>query len=95
MQKIRWFFLIVGIILALAMALQNNEPTAIKLLWLGGEFPLSVLLVVASAIGFLFGALITALMLRSRKPTPKPAPPAKSTPPAKPEAKEILGRRPE
>lgn len=86
MQKIRWFFLIVGIILALAMALQNNELTAIKLLWLGGEFPLSVLLVVASAIGFLFGALITALMLRSRKATPKPVP-AKADPPTKAEEK--------
>lgn len=86
MQKIRWFFLIVGIILALAMALQNNELTDIKLLWLSRQLPLSVLLVVASAIGFLFGALITALMLRSRKTTPKPVP-VKADPPAKAEEK--------
>ncbi|TWU48266.1 lipopolysaccharide assembly protein LapA domain-containing protein [Rubripirellula reticaptiva] len=71
MQKIRWFFLIVGILLALAMSLQNNTLTDVRLLWLDAQFPLSVLLLVATAIGFLFGALLTASMLRSRKTVKK------------------------
>ncbi|QDT06367.1 hypothetical protein K227x_47760 [Rubripirellula lacrimiformis] len=84
MQKIRWFFLIVGIVLALAMALQNNEPADIRLLWLDAQFPLSVLLIVATAVGFLFGALLTASMLRSRKAA------AKAKAAAKPESKPKL-----
>ncbi|TWU60699.1 hypothetical protein Poly51_09800 [Rubripirellula tenax] len=71
MQKIRWFFLIVGILLALSMALQNNALTDVRLLWMDAAFPLSVLLVVSTAVGFLFGALVTASMLRNRKSTKK------------------------
>jgi uncharacterized integral membrane protein len=64
MQKIRWLFLIVAILLMLAMALQNNEPVEIHLLWLQQPFPLSVLLLTTGATGFLVGALLTASMLR-------------------------------
>lgn len=76
MQKIRWFFMIVGILLLLTLSIQNNELTEIKLLWLGSTLPLSVLLVLASAIGFLFGSLVTASMLRRRKKPDKQAEPA-------------------
>ena len=67
MQKIRWFFLIVGIVLAIAMALQNNETASFRLLWLEQTMPLSVMLVSTTGIGFLLGALMTASMLRSRR----------------------------
>ena len=66
MQKIRWFLLIVAIVLALAMAFQNNEPAKVRLLWLEQSMPLSVLMLSTTAIGFLLGALMTALMLRRR-----------------------------
>ena len=67
MQKIRWFFLILAIVLTLAAILQNNQTTDIHLLWLKRTLPLSMLLLTTSVIGFLFGALITASMLRSHR----------------------------
>jgi len=67
MQKIRWFFLILAIAVMLAAVLQNNHETKINLLWLEQTMPLSVLLLVTSAIGFLLGAVVTAAMLRSRR----------------------------
>jgi uncharacterized integral membrane protein len=68
MQKIRWFFLILAIILAIDLALENNELTAIHLFWLQTpEMPLSVLLLSTIGIGFLLGALLTASMLRIRR----------------------------
>lgn len=68
MQKIRWFFLILAIVLVIAMAVQNNELEAVRLFWLETpEMPLSVLLLSTTGIGFLLGALMTASMLRSRR----------------------------
>ena len=68
MQKIRWFFLILAIVLVIAIAVQNNRLEAVHLFWLETpEMPLSVLLLSTSGIGFLLGALVTASMLRSRR----------------------------
>jgi len=67
MQKIRWFFLILAIAVMLAAMLQNNHDTNINLLWLEQTMPLSVLLLVTSAICFLLGAVVTASMLRSHR----------------------------
>lgn len=71
MQKIRWFFLIVGILLALLMGWQNTQNVDIRLLWITHSLPLSVLLLSFTAIGFLFGALMTAAMLHRRRATEK------------------------
>lgn len=67
MQKIRWFFSILAIALMLAAMLQNNQEVTVKLLWLQRSTPLSVLLIATTIIGFLFGALMTASMLRSHR----------------------------
>ena len=68
MHKIRWFFLILAIVLVIAMAVQNNEQEAVRLFWLETPgMPLSVLLLSTTGIGFLLGALMTASMLRSRR----------------------------
>ena len=67
MQKIRWFLLILGIVAALAVALQNNAPTKVRFLWLEQMMPLTLLLLTTTTIGFLLGALLTASMLRGRK----------------------------
>ncbi len=91
MQKIRWFFLILGILLALAMSLQNNELTAVRLLWMDGQFPLSVLLLIAMAVGFLFGALLTASMLRNRKTAKKESVIVVDS--KKPDSKKAFGKR--
>ena len=54
MQKIRWFFLILAIVLVIAMAVQNNELQSVSLFWLETpEMPLSVLLLSTTGIGFL------------------------------------------
>jgi uncharacterized integral membrane protein len=67
MQKIRWFFLIGAILVALAMILQNNEATELQLFFFRRSMPLSVILLSSVAIGFLAGALTTVLMLRRSK----------------------------
>ena len=64
MQKIRWFFLILVIVLVLVVVLQNNQEAEIHLLLHEQTLPLSVLLLSTTAVGFLFGALMTASMLR-------------------------------
>ncbi len=86
MQKIRWFFLILAIAITLAAMLQNNQETEISLLWLERTMPLSILLLTSTAIGFLFGSLMTASMLRSRRKKKEAAakPVAKQTAPEKP-----------
>ena len=71
MQKIRWFFLIGAILIALAMVLQNNEATELQLFFFQRSLPLSVILLSSVAIGFLAGALTTVLMLRRRKSSGK------------------------
>lgn len=71
MQKIRWFFLIGAILVALAMILQNNEATELQLFFFRRSMPLSVILLSSVAIGFLAGALTTVLMLRRGKASSK------------------------
>ena len=71
MQKIRWFFLIGAILIALAMVLQNNEATELQLFFFQRSMPLSVILLSSVAIGFLAGALTTVLMLRRSKSSGK------------------------
>jgi|TARA_B110000495_G_C22916982_1_gene535677 uncharacterized integral membrane protein len=80
MQKIRWFFLILMITLALALVFQNQEQVDIQLLFLKQSLPLSVLLISATTIGFLLGALLTASMLRKRKSKKKQSPREPSVP---------------
>ncbi len=60
MQKIRWFFLIVAIIVALAMVAQNNDATELQLFFFRRSMPLSVILLSSVAIGFLAGAFPSA-----------------------------------
>jgi uncharacterized integral membrane protein len=80
MQKIRWFLLIVMIVLALVVVLQNNHDAEVHLLLHQRSIPLSVLLFSTTAVGFLFGALMTATMLRSRGPGKKAKKPAQPSP---------------
>ena len=73
MQKIRWFIWIALVATAITLAVQNNNPAPVKILWIERELPLSVLLIATSGLGFLAGAMMTALMLRKsrREPTLK------------------------
>lgn len=56
----------VGVVLLVIFAVQNTETVAIEFLWLSGEFPLSiVILVTALAAGVL--AILSAAFLRRRR----------------------------
>ncbi len=68
MQRIRWFLLILGIIVLLVVALANQKLVEIKIpLLFAGEVNVSTLLLASTTLGFLFGALMTAWMLRSHR----------------------------
>ena len=68
MQTFRWIAWISLIALAIALALQNNTPTAINVLWTQWNLSLSLLLIVTAGLGFLIGALMTAMTLHKRRP---------------------------
>jgi uncharacterized integral membrane protein len=77
MQRIRWFLLILGIIVLLVLGLANQTSVPVKMpLVFEAELPLAMLLAATSAISFVLGALLTGWMLRSRgkeKPEKKEA----------------------
>lgn len=77
-QKIRWVLLVLAIVTALAVAIQNNDSTEIQLFFFKRSLPLSVLVLSTTAVGFLMGALTTVLMLRrsekAKKAASKPSP---------------------
>ena len=82
LQKIRWFFLLVGVSLIVILAFQNSRRVELDLLFFSGEYPLTILLLGCSAASFILGALTTGWMLRNRgraakqatKNSPKPKP---------------------
>lgn len=64
MHKIRWFIWIVGIALAVTLALQNNTSQDINLLWYTWNLPISLLLLAMLGIGFLCGSVMTVMTFR-------------------------------
>lgn len=73
MQRIRWFLLILGIVVLLVFSLANRDPVSVEMPFVfNADLPLSMLLLVTSAIGFILGSVMTAWMLhRNRKATEK------------------------
>ncbi|TWU24135.1 hypothetical protein Pla52o_20590 [Novipirellula galeiformis] len=67
MQKIRWFLLLLGIVIALVIAFQNNRNEEVNVLFFHGEVSLLLLIVTAVGVGFVFGAMMTYGMLRPKK----------------------------
>jgi len=67
LQKIRWFLLLLGILLVVILAFQNNAPVELELLFFRGTYPLTLLLLATSAASFVFGSLMTFWMLRGKK----------------------------
>lgn len=80
MQKIRWLLWLLGILLVVSLVVQNSESQEIDLLWMSQTLPLSVMLLVTTAVGFLLGALTTVTMLRSSKKAKKQAAAEAKTP---------------
>lgn len=66
LQKIRWFLLMTGVLVVVIIALQNQQPTRLKLLMAEVDMPLTLLLLATSASSFVFGALMTAWMLKKK-----------------------------
>lgn len=66
LQKIRWFLLLVGVLLIVVIALQNSRSVELELLFFRGQYPLTLLLLGCSAASFVLGALTTGWMLRNR-----------------------------
>ncbi len=81
MQKLRWFVLLVGVIVLLSAMYQNATPDTVKLFYFETTMPKYVLLFVTAALGFLLGAITTNRMLkRSPKPKATAAKPGKLKP---------------
>lgn len=64
MQKIRWTILLLGIIVLLAAMIQNSDNVPLQLFFYKTQLPISVLLLVTSAVSFLIGAITTGRMLK-------------------------------
>ncbi len=83
LQKIRWFFLLVGVSVIVILAFQNSRRVELDLLFFRGEYPLTILLLGCSAASFVLGALTTWWMFRNRgraaKQATKKSPKPKST----------------
>ncbi len=80
LQKIRWFLLIIGVLVVLTIALQNDQPVPLELLFFRRELPLTLLLLATSGASFVFGALTTVWMLRTRSKTAPAKPKVKVEP---------------
>lgn len=68
MQKIRWAILILGVLVLIAVMVQNSHPVILKLFFFETELPTSTLLLATSVLSFLIGALTTGRMMWRRKP---------------------------
>ena len=67
LQKIRWFFLLVAVTIVLLLLLWNASAVTVRFPFVAErQLPLSILLFATSAIGFVFGAIVTGTMLRRR-----------------------------
>lgn len=90
MQKIRWAILLLGVMVLLAAMIQNSENAPLQLFFYKTQLPISVLLLVTSAVSFLIGAITTGRMLKRsgkakpavRNEPPQPAEGPKSSPTA-------------
>ena len=80
MQRIRWFLLIVTIVVVVVFSFYNTENVTVKLPILEDhDLPLALLLIVTAAIGFVFGAIMTGWMLRGSSKSKKVEAPKKES----------------
>ncbi|MEM9588843.1 MAG: LapA family protein [Planctomycetota bacterium] len=82
LQKIRWFLLLLGILIVVMVCLQNRDPVSLQLLFFEGEYPLTLMLLATSAASFVFGSLMTMWVMRAKKPAKHPPAKTKATPAA-------------
>jgi uncharacterized integral membrane protein len=70
MRKIRWAILILGILVLIAIMVQNSHPVLLKLFFFETQLPTSTLLLATSVLSFLIGALTTGRMMWHRDAPP-------------------------
>lgn len=95
LQKIRYFAFLIGVLVLVIVAFQNQEPVDIQLLFFSGSYPLMLLLLGCSGLSFVLGAFLAAWRIRRRakakaaKAAASQAeaaqPPVEPEPPAEPE----------
>ena len=66
LQNLRWAILILGVLVLIAVMVQNSEPVTLKLFFFETQLPTSTLLLATSVLSFLIGALTTGRMLWQR-----------------------------
>lgn len=57
----------VGLILIVVFAIQNTEDTAVRFLWIDGDYPLSMVILVTALVTAVFTVLGGALYRRARR----------------------------
>jgi uncharacterized integral membrane protein len=74
LQRIRWYFLILCLLVVLVISFQNQQPVALELLFFSHTVPLT-LLILGTAVGsFVLGSLTTLWMFRKRRKLPETTP---------------------
>lgn len=58
---------LIGVALVVLFAVQNTDSTTIDFLWLSGEFPLSIVILVTAVVSALFALSSGALSRRRRR----------------------------
>jgi uncharacterized integral membrane protein len=66
MKNGKTILIVIGVVLAAIVALQNTQPVPTRVLWVTIEMPRALLLLTVLAIGVLVG--LTARWHRARKP---------------------------
>lgn len=58
---------VIGITLIVVFAVQNTESATVEFLWLSGDFPLSLVILVTALVAVLFATTAGALYRRRRR----------------------------
>ena len=67
LQKIRWFFLLVAVIVIALLMWANSSAVTVNIPFITTlQLPLSILLITTSLLSFVVGSLVTGWMLRRR-----------------------------
>ncbi|MDP9494569.1 MAG: lipopolysaccharide assembly protein LapA domain-containing protein [Actinomycetota bacterium] len=59
--------ILLGLALAIVFAVQNTEPVPIEFLWLDGEFPLALVILITVAVVVLLAELLGMVFRRRRR----------------------------
>jgi uncharacterized integral membrane protein len=69
MKQVRYVVIVVLVLIALIIAVQNREPVETKLLFVTVTMPRVVLLVSTTLIGFALGVIVAYVLGRAKKTT--------------------------